>query len=221
MKMARILGKRRPGEPQPIPRRVISGRFPTGRLGGIRRLIKRDEAKGITFPDMQGAIRVGVKAFLTTAFAGANNDLTFRAKKFGVAGNSIRVAFVVPASVQPLNVVVAGNDITINVGTSAASTPNSTAEQVRNQVNGHPTAALLVSAEFATGNDGTGVVAAMALTNLANGVDEGGLVRAGPGIPDRSSAGIVRQKPQVPPSSNDPVRRKVPKATPGPIEKRP
>lgn len=111
-------------------------------------------------------------AKLTTAMAGTNNDLTFYAKTPGAAGNNIRVRIVVAGASTALSVSVATNDITINSATSAGSAATSTAAQVRTAVLASvPAMALLGSVENATGNDGTGVVAALAFTNLAGGSD--------------------------------------------------
>jgi len=59
-----------------------------------------------------------VKATLTTALTGSNNDLTFTAKQAGAAGNGIRVRYVDPSvSAGELSVTVSGDDITVNLGT--------------------------------------------------------------------------------------------------------
>lgn len=111
-------------------------------------------------------------AKLTTAMAGSNNDLQFVAKNAGSAGNNIRVRIVVAGASTALSVSVSSNDITINSATSAGSAATSTAAQVRTAVlASSPAMALLGSVENATGNDGTGVVAAFAFTNLSGGAD--------------------------------------------------
>lgn len=112
-----------------------------------------------------------IQASLTTAIAGANNDLVYTAKTGGVAGNAITVTYVVAGASTPLTVSVAANAITVNVATSAGSAATSTAAQVAAAVAASAPAAALVGAVNATGNDGTGVVAALAATNLTGGVD--------------------------------------------------
>lgn len=107
---------------------------------------------------------------LTTALAGTNNDLTFTSTVADSAGNSVRVRYVVAGVSTPLSVSVAGNDITVNVATNGASAATSTAAQVRDAVNASAAASALVAAANAAGNDGTGVVAALAFTNLTGGV---------------------------------------------------
>lgn len=111
----------------------------------------------------------GSRAVLTTAMTGTNNDITFRANYPGTAGNSLRVAIVVAGVSTPLSVTKSGNDITINSATSGASAATSTARQVIDAVNGNKNASAVLSAENAPGNDGTGVVTALAFTNLATG----------------------------------------------------
>lgn len=109
------------------------------------------------------------KATLTTAFAGTNNDLTFTADAADVSGNSITIAFVVAGVSTPLTIGVAGNAITVNVATTAGSAASSTASQVLTALNASVPASALVDVALAAGNDGTGVVGAMAATPLAGG----------------------------------------------------
>lgn len=110
------------------------------------------------------------QAKLTTAMAGTNNDITFVAKTIGTSGNNVRVRIVVAGVSTALSVSVATNDITINSATSAGSAATSTAAQVIAAVQASvPAMALLASVANAPGNDGTGVVAALAFTNLAGG----------------------------------------------------
>lgn len=118
------------------------------------------------------AARLGghaTKASLTTALAGTNNDLLFTAFKGGADGNNIRVRYVVAGASTPLTVTNSGNDITVNVATNGSSAATSTSAQVRDAVN--QAVHGLVKAENATGNDGTGVVAALAFTNLTGGAN--------------------------------------------------
>lgn len=144
--------------------------------GGIRRLIARDPAKGVsanigTSRDVLGGFRKGVQAFFTTAMAGANNDMTFTSKVVGVLGNSTRVRIVVAGVSTPLSVSVAGSDITINSATDGGGLATSTANDVIAAVKASAPASALVDVALAAGNDGTGVVAAFAYTNLASGAD--------------------------------------------------
>jgi hypothetical protein len=116
-----------------------------------------------------GVYSAQVAASLTTALAGANNDLVFTAKTPGTAGNSITVAYVDPGGVTAtLGVVVSGLDITVNLG-RAASAINTTATALAAAVTGDPTAGALVSVANAGADNGTGLVTAMARTALSGG----------------------------------------------------
>lgn len=111
----------------------------------------------------------GNRAFLTTALAGANNDLRYMAKAYGTAGNSVTVAYAVAGNNTPLSVSVAGSAITVNVATNGSAAATSTARDVRRAVEGNRSANALVSVWDAPQNDGTGVVAALAATALSGG----------------------------------------------------
>lgn len=112
------------------------------------------------------------KASLTTLLTGTNNDLTFRARKAGVGGNSITIALVdPPGNNVPLSVAVVGNAITVTLATDGASVITSTAAQVRDAINASFAAYSLVYAVLAAGNDGTGLVTALASTPLTGGAD--------------------------------------------------
>lgn len=121
-------------------------------------------------------------AALTTALTGTNNDLTYTAKTVGVEGNDITVTYVVAGASTPLSVSVSGNAITVNVATDAGGLATSTAAQVRDAVNASAPASALVTAANAAGNDGTGVVTALAATSLTGGTTQshgtGGFVGA-------------------------------------------
>jgi hypothetical protein len=128
---------------------------------------------GSRFRSLGATVIGGFKrnATLTTALAGTNNDLLYRAARTGAQGNDTRIRYVVSGASTPLSVSVSGNDITVNVATNGSSAATSTGAQVRDAVNGHATAGTMVRAENAPGNDGTGVVTALAFTNLAGGAN--------------------------------------------------
>jgi hypothetical protein len=111
-----------------------------------------------------------VKASLTTALAGVNNDLKFTARVGGTAGNLIQVAYVVGVS-QPLTVAVVGTTITVRPATNASSVPTSTAAQVAAAIAANVTANNLVAVTNAGADTGAGAVTAMALTNLSGGLN--------------------------------------------------
>lgn len=110
-----------------------------------------------------------VKASLTTACAGAQNDLVFTAKTGGPGGNNIRVAYIVAGASTPLTIVVEGYDITVNVATDGASAAASTSAQIKAALEASTDATALITVAHAAANDGTGIVAAFAMTALAAG----------------------------------------------------
>ena len=116
-----------------------------------------------------GAFGNKANATIVTAMAGTNNDIRYRAKERGTAGNSVTVTHVVSGANTPLSVSATGNAVTVNVATNGSSAATSTAAQVIAAVNAHATAGQLVFAENAPGNDGTGVVAAMTSTAATGG----------------------------------------------------
>ncbi len=108
-------------------------------------------------------------AALTTSCAGSNNDLVYTAVAAGPEGNSIRVRYVVSGTNTPLSITVDGLDITVNVATDGGGAATSTAAQIAAAIAADPYAGPLVTAQIAASNDGTGVVAAFAYTNLSGG----------------------------------------------------
>lgn len=113
-------------------------------------------------------------ATLTTALTGTNNDLTFASKATRPtldAGNATRVRYVVAGNNTALSVAVAGQDITVNVATDGGGAATSTAAQVKTAIEASAPAAALVTVANAPANDGTGVVTALAYTNLSGGAD--------------------------------------------------
>lgn len=111
-------------------------------------------------------------AGLATSLAGANNDLQFAAASPGAAGANITVTYADPgAADQALSVTVAGNNITVNLATGGAGAITSTAASILAAIQADAAASALVDVSLAGTNDGTGVVTAMAQTNLSAGVD--------------------------------------------------
>jgi flagellar hook-associated protein 3 FlgL len=120
----------------------------------------------------------GDAATMTTALAGADNDLTFTARQGGTLGNGIMIAYVDPAAAsQSLSVSVSGQIITVSLATDGVGNIISTAAQIREAINQDADAAALVSASLAAGDDGTGVVTAMNHATLAGGLDNGASFR--------------------------------------------
>lgn len=105
-------------------------------------------------------------AVLTTSLSGADNDLTYTAASTGPYGNALTVAYVVSGNDTPPSVAVVGTAVTVHVATDSGGAATSTAADVRAAVNG--ATALLIAAD-ATGNDGSGVVAALSPASLSGG----------------------------------------------------
>jgi hypothetical protein len=101
---------------------------------------------------------------LTTALGGANRDLTFTSKTPGVVPT---IQYAVNGINTPLSVGVVGVAITVNVATNGAGAATTTAAQVAAAILASAAASALVTAANATGNDGTGIVVALAVTPLA------------------------------------------------------
>lgn len=119
-----------------------------------------------------GADMDATHAALTTALAGANNDVVWTAVVGGEAGNDITIAYVNPgAPGQALGVVVVASAITVNLATDGGGLITSTADDIKAEVAATPAAAALVTGVDAGADDGSGVVIAMAGTNLAGGAD--------------------------------------------------
>jgi hypothetical protein len=102
--------------------------------------------------------------------AGSNDALAWTAVNAGVLGDNITIAYIDPgANDATLSVVVVQNDIVVNLATGVAGAITSTAQEILDAVAASSPASALVTGALVTGNDGTGVVTAIAETNLANG----------------------------------------------------
>ncbi|MBW1708847.1 MAG: flagellar hook protein FlgE [Deltaproteobacteria bacterium] len=111
------------------------------------------------------------QASLTTNLAGINNDITYTAITGGSSSNNTSITYVDPSPAlnQPLSIAVVGNDITVNLGTDGFGVVNTTADDIVAAIAADTAASNLVSAVAEV--PGTGVVTAMATTNLAGGSD--------------------------------------------------
>lgn len=93
-----------------------------------------------------------------TYFDTPNTNLLFTADAAGVAGNSIRIRYVVAGNNTALSVAVASNDITVNLATDGSGIPTSTAALVLAAINGSSPASALINTTHAPGSDGSGVI---------------------------------------------------------------
>jgi hypothetical protein len=116
-----------------------------------------------------------VKASLTTALAGADNDIIFTSKWNAAKGNATRISYVDPGAVNCRGYVVADDDgqapfiMVVLKRTAAAITM--TANEVRALIEAHPIANSLVAVQVVAADTGAGAVIALASTPLASGVD--------------------------------------------------
>lgn len=111
-------------------------------------------------------------ASLTTGLTGTNNDVVWTAKTIGSFGNVLRVSYIDPSgNNQALAVSVVGTEIRVSLATGAGGAITSTASQIIAAVAAHVSAKTLIGGTLATSNNGTGIVTAMAATNLSGGTD--------------------------------------------------
>lgn len=126
-------------------------------------------SKTVAFDGEQGP---STAATLSTALAGANNDLDFTAVTAGSAGNDITIRYVDPSAIsQALAVSVLASAITVSLATDGAGVITSTAAEIDAAIDALPAAAALVTPANKAANDGSGVVIAMAATPLTGGLD--------------------------------------------------
>jgi hypothetical protein len=111
-----------------------------------------------------------IAAALTAVMTAPNANIRYTAVAAGTGGNAITVAYVVPAGAgAALSIGVAGNAITVNSATAGAGVASSTAAQVIAAIIASGPASALVTAALSGNADGTGIINAMAATNLAGG----------------------------------------------------
>jgi hypothetical protein len=112
------------------------------------------------------SVELRLHEFLVTSLTGTNNDLAIIARDPAVT--DVTVALVDPSDTnQSLSVEVTDHDIVVNLATDGAGAITSTAAQVAAAIAAHAAAKELVVVANASGNDGTGVVTALAETGLA------------------------------------------------------
>lgn len=109
-------------------------------------------------------------ATLTTSLTGTNNDLIFTSKTKNESANVISIKYTDPyANNHSLSVSVTANAINITLATNSSGAITTTATQLKAAIEANSPASALVTVAYATGNDGSGVVTAMAQTNLSGG----------------------------------------------------
>ena len=146
----------------------------TGTIGDVIEII------GEGVPDASALAELDVNP------AGDDNGLTFTAVAYGPAGNDISIAYVDPGVADAeLSVSVVGSAITVNLATDETEAITTTAAEVLAAIEASAAADALVTVaidagDTGEGDDGSGVVTAMALDNLAGGTGVG-VGTAGPG----------------------------------------
>jgi len=114
------------------------------------------------------------EVFASLVTGTANSALLWTAIHPGAQGNNLQIKLTDPGSGPlPLAITVTktvnGYDIDVSLETDAVPAVISTANQVLAAINAHLEALQLVVVSLAPASDGTGVVAVLALTPLANG----------------------------------------------------
>ena len=124
-------------------------------------------------PDLAFSYVYGADGLFASLVVGSGNaayKVTVKAR--GPGRNAIRYQAVTPTGANVVGPVVSvvNNDVTVTHATGAtAGVSVSTASQIVTAINNHGPAAALIGAALNTGSDGTGLGAALALTNLSGG----------------------------------------------------
>lgn len=107
------------------------------------------------------------KATATINPAGANNSVKYTARAGGYEGERVSIRYLDPgAPSQALSVSVNDKAITVSLATDGGGAITSTATLVQAAIQAHDSAKLLVSSANDGGDDGSGVVTAIAATAL-------------------------------------------------------
>lgn len=110
-------------------------------------------------------------ATLTTGVVANDTALVWTAVETGSPGNGVAVALLDPAANgSALAITVSGKSLFVSLATDGGGDITTTGAQLIAAVAGNANAAALVSVANATGSDGSGVLEASALRNLAGGV---------------------------------------------------
>lgn len=122
-----------------------------------------------TAPDSQAE----VTASAATGVVASNNALTWTSNLDGVLGNKISIRLVNPnANSQALAVSVVDQAISVSLATNGSGAITTTAAQLKTAIEANAAADALVTLANTGASTGAGVVAALATTFLAGGVDE-------------------------------------------------
>ncbi len=111
----------------------------------------------------------GTQAALTTAFATPDANVILKAKTPGTGGNAITIEFADDGPSTPFSISVVGTAITFHLVTDGGGVITLSGQGIIDGIPSSPEALALIGGTLAPGNDGTGVVSAMAPTNLSGG----------------------------------------------------
>lgn len=111
-----------------------------------------------------------VNSTLSTALAGANNDLTYTAKTAGIIGDSITIRYIGGTDINAHAVSVTGTAITVQCKTTGTTITTSSGDIIT-LIEASAAASALVGVVNKGEDNGTGAVIAMAATPLAGGID--------------------------------------------------
>lgn len=110
--------------------------------------------------------QLNIHEMLITAMTGTNNDLAFIARATGTAP-TVRITLIdPPGNNVALSIAVTGEDVDVTLATDGSSAITTTASQLKAAIEAHAVASALIAVALAPGNDGTGVVTALAQTAL-------------------------------------------------------
>lgn len=117
-------------------------------------------------------IGASAHASLDTGVVGNNNAITWTAVEAGTAGNDVTLTLVDPGGASTsLSVDVDGDDVIVSLGRTASAI-DTTATALIAAVLEHDTASQKIRGANKGASNGSGLVAAVAKTNLAGGADE-------------------------------------------------
>jgi len=109
-------------------------------------------------------------ATLTTALIGSNNNLVYTSVNKTDEANNITVKYIDPyAYNKTLSVSASTRSIDVSLATDSSGAIITTATQIKTAIAASTAASALVTVANVSGNDGSGVVSAMAQANLAGG----------------------------------------------------
>ena len=125
-------------------------------------------------------------------FGSGDSSILFRAVTAGTGGNSITVVLVESGNSTPLSVSVVSNAITVNLETDGGGSAVSTVNDVISKIYQTAAASALVDALYGDSGDGTGVVVAATVQNLANGAAGTEAFTLVPGVLDLNGPNMTK-----------------------------